>query len=98
MGLTDDDVDALLQLEQIGAAEGVFRADVSVTLPARTGDADADRQSAEGSIQAELQTITTAGTDAPYILDGRLPQAADETAVTQKFLADSGFELGDTII
>ncbi len=111
MGLTDDDVDALRKLEQVGAAEGIFRTDASVTLPARTENADTDGQPAEesrqtaagsvkaagGSIRAELQTITTAGIDAPYILDGRLPQTAGETAATQKFLADSGFELGDTI-
>lgn len=83
-GLTDDDVAALAQVEG-----------VDVVQPERT-------QSVETEVDGTLKSVTmteigVAGLDQPYLQEGEMPDEAGEVAVTEKFLLDSGLEIGDTI-
>ncbi|MGN1192050.1 MAG: FtsX-like permease family protein [Dorea sp.] len=82
LGLTQEDVDALEKLEEVEVAEGIY----SETVQAHVGGKN---------LSIQLQTLSEEGMNEPYILEGHLPEKADEAVVTQKFLDDSGAELGD---
>ena len=82
LGLTQEDVDALEKLEEVEVAEGIY----SETVQAHVGGKN---------LSIQLQTLSEEGMNEPYILEGHLPEKADEAVVPQKFLDDSGAELGD---
>ena len=83
LGLTDDDVEALAGLDGIEAAEGGYSETVNL--------------SGDSHKSVEIRTIGTSGMNAPYVVEGTLPEAADEIAVTQSYLNDSGKSIGDTV-
>ncbi len=83
LGLTDGDVEALLNVEGIEEAEGIYTETVEVELSDRT-------------FNITMRTLSEKGIDEPYITQGRLPESADEAVVTQEFLSESGLSLGDT--
>lgn len=84
LGLTEKDVDAIAALARIDVAEGVY-AETAYT--------------AVGSMRekVQVQSISRENIDQVLVLEGELPEADDEVAVTQKFLKDSGKAIGDTI-
>ena len=82
LGLTSDDVTALAALEGVEAAEG------SWVETAHTSVDDA-RSS------VTVRTLMASGMNEPYVVEGRLPQAADEVAVTEEYLEESGKAIGD---
>lgn len=84
LGLTGDDVKALAALDGVGVAEGSW----SETAYTQVGDARA---------QVSVMAWEQGGMNEPYLLDGRLPEAAGEVAVTSEFLEDSGLSLGDAV-
>ena len=45
----------------------------------------------------EVKALSESGLNVPYVVEGALPQRADEVAVTQKFIDASGLDIGDTV-
>ncbi len=84
LGLTGEDVAALAALDGVAEAEG----GVSLT---------ADTPAGGGTGKAEVRTLSSAGLNQPYLLEGSLPAEPGQIAVTRKYLEDSGKALGDTL-
>lgn len=84
LGLTEEDVQALAQVDGVETAEGGYSQTV------RT-DVDGVRKN------AEMTMLSPKGLNVPYLLDGALPGRAGEIAVTQKYLDESGKSIGDTL-
>lgn len=84
LGLTDDDVAALGDVEGVALAEGGYAETVYT-------DATGSRAS------ADMKALSDDGLNAPYVVEGALPDAAGEVAVTSQYLADTGKEIGDTL-
>ncbi len=84
LGLTEQDVRALAALEGVEAAEGSYSE--TVTTQVR------DQQRS-----AEVKMLSDAGINAPYLLEGTLPQSAGEIAVTQNYINETGKAPGDTL-
>ncbi|MCD8299816.1 MAG: FtsX-like permease family protein [Clostridiales bacterium] len=83
LGLTDDDVDALAALDDVLAAEGEFSESVFTEV--------------EGSHSEALVRTLGSKINIPTVLEGTLPETADEIAVTQTYLDDTGKKPGDTL-
>ena len=83
-GQPDDDVMALRRIDG-----------VDVVQPDRTQSATTDVGGTDKSVT--MTEIGIAGLDQPYLQEGRMPAKAGEVAVTEKFLIDSGHDIGDTI-
>lgn len=84
LGLDDDDIAALASVEGVEAAEGGW-----------TETTYTDVEGARASV--EVKALSARGLNMPYVVDGELPEAADEVAVTQKFIDASGLKIGDTV-
>lgn len=84
LGLDDDDIAALAPVEGVEAAEGGW-----------TETTYTDVEGARASV--EVKALSVRGLNMPYVVDGELPETADEVAVTQKFIDASGLEIGDTV-
>ena len=84
LGLTDEDVEALAALEGVEAAEGGYVETAYTTV---------------GSVseKVDVKALSPSGMNEPLVLEGRLPESADEIAVTQRYLKDSGLSIGDTV-
>ena len=83
-GLTDDDIVALRRIDGVDTIQ-----------PERTQSATTDVAGTDKSV-----TMTEIGVeclDLPYLQEGRMPTKAGEVAVTEKYLIDSGHDIGDTI-
>ena len=85
MGLTEEDVETLSRIEGIEDVEGIYSETVYTLVNDQTK-------------QAEVNVLTQKEINAPYILEGELPLRADEIAVTQKYIMDTGKQIGDTIV
>ena len=84
LGLTEEDIEALNALEDVEAAAGFYSESVHLQV--------------DGSSRtAEVRTISETGVDAPYLLEGRLPEKPGEIAVTVKYMTDSGCRIGDSL-
>lgn len=84
LGLTQADVEALEAVEGIAACDGGY----NETVHTLVGGA---RQT------ANMVMLGKKGLNRPYVEAGRLPTAAGEVAVTQKYLDASGLGLGDSL-
>lgn len=84
LGLTDEDIEALKKLPGISDIEGTY----SETVYTYFND---KKQTAAMTLLSEKDF------NKPYILSGRLPEKADEIAVTSKYLSQTGKSLGDTL-
>ena len=85
LGMTEEDVDALQELEEVELAEGAY----SETVHIRIG---------EKNRSVSLKTLSESGMNQPYLLEGELPQKPDEIAVTLGFSEETGSSVGDTIV
>ena len=83
-GLTDDDIVALRRIDGVDTIQ-----------PERTQIATTDVAGTDKSVT--MTEIGVEGLDLPYLQEGRMPTKAGEVAVTEKFLIDSGHDIGDTI-
>ena len=83
LGLTDADIAVLSQVEGVEVAEGGFQESAQITVNGAHASVDVNALSAAFNV--------------PYVVEGELPQAAYEVAVTQAYLDDSGKKLGDTL-
>ena len=84
LGLTDEDISALEQMDEIEEAQGFYSETMQVKV-------------ADGSRSLALKTFTEDGIDRPYVTEGRLPEQADEIAVAEGYLKDSGKKIGDKV-
>ena len=83
-GLTDEDIAELAAVDGVAQSEGGFE-ETTYTL--------VDGLRATITVKALLAS----GMNEPYVVEGRLPESADEVAVTEKYLKDSGKQIGDTL-
>lgn len=84
LGLTDDDLAALKAVDGVEVAQDERSA---------TGEVDLE----DGVKSVTVSEIDTDGLNRPYLQRGRMPRAAGEIAVTQRFMLDAGAKLGDTL-
>lgn len=84
LGLTEQDVEALATLDGVEHVEGAY----SETVHMQIG---------EGNCSVALKTLSESGMNEPYLLEGELPQHAQDVAVTIRFAEDTGAQLGDII-
>ncbi len=83
LGLTEDDVKAIQEVEGIEKADGGYSADALCT---------------EGDNQIVVHVMSMLPSmNQVQLEDGRLPESADECAVDVDFLAESTLKIGDTI-
>ena len=83
LGLDEDDLAALQSLDGVLCAEGEYSQTVYTEI--------------DGTMnEAEIHTIGTE-INVPTVVEGRLPEAADEIAVNETYLIESGKEVGDTL-
>ena len=84
LGLSDDDVDAVAALDGVDVAEGIY----SETVYTPVG---------KTIKRAAVQSLSQKDIDQPVLIDGDLPEAADEVAVTSSYLKRSKKKIGDTL-
>lgn len=84
LGLTEEDVEALVQVNGVETAEGAYSETV------HTDVAGVGRS-------AEMTVLSSKGLNIPYLLAGTLPTKEGEIAVTQKYMGESGKSIGDTL-
>ena len=83
LGLTDEDVTAIADLENIEKAEGSYQTDAIVNLE-------------EEEVVVKLESILD-NINKLEIVEGRLPENKNECVVEPNFLLGTGYNLGDTI-
>ena len=88
LGLTDDDITALLQDKDVAAAAGIR----SVSADIKSSDSKTETLLSD----AAVTTLNDAGIDALYLLKGSLPSAADEALLTEKTAKNNGLSIGDS--
>lgn len=86
MGLTQDDVDAVAEIEGTLSAEGAYSA-----------DALASGGTGQDTLTVKAISLSESGMNTPAVSQGRLPERADECLVEEGLLITLGVELGDTI-
>ncbi len=84
LGLTAEDVSVLAGVEGVEAAEGGYIETVHTEINGVSKSAD-------------MTVLSRSGINAPQLLAGALPTRADELAVTQKYLDESGNSVGATL-
>ena len=82
LGLTREDLEVLEELEAVESIEGVY----SETVHVLVGNND---------LNVSMKTYYPGGINQPYVLEGHLPQAINEVAITEKFSKASGLSVGD---
>lgn len=85
MGLTDTDVEVLAQMAGIDDVEGSYSEDVFIQVDGKTK-------------QATVNVLSDKGINMPYLLEGDMPMRSDEILVTQKYILETGAQIGDTIV
>jgi len=84
LGLTEEDVDVLRQVEGVEEAEGFF----SEIVHTKRGEVNKT---------AEVKVVKNEGLNLPYVVEGTLPKAAGEIAVTKNYMSDTNKKVGDTV-
>lgn len=84
LGITQGDVDALSELEGVEFAEGGYSETAYVKVAGERASVD-------------VKALSDSGFNEPYLVEGRLPEAPGEVAVTAGYLKDSGKSIGDTL-
>ena len=85
LGLTEEDVEALSKIDGIEAVEGAYSETVYTNVNGQTK-------------QATVNVLSQKDINVPYILEGEMPLRSDEIVVTQKFMMESGKNLGDKLV
>ncbi len=83
LGLDEDDIAALSALEEVLAVEGEY---------AKTVYTDVDGVHEEAKVRTLCDELNV-----PTVLEGELPDAVGEIAVTESYLLDTGKQIGDTL-
>lgn len=84
LGLTQDDVDELAGIGGIAVAEGGYEIETYTEV---------------GGIRSTvmLKTLLSSGINEPYVVEGSLPDAPNEIAVTENYLHTANKSIGDTV-
>lgn len=85
LGLTDEDLDALKNVEGVSEAEGGYSETV-YTLH------DEVRKS------IEIHTLSEKGFNKPYLVEGKLPEKENEIVIVNHFQSQTGKGVGDEIV
>ncbi|MBQ8518938.1 MAG: hypothetical protein IJ455_04925 [Agathobacter sp.] len=85
MGLTEDDVEVLAKIEGIEDVEGAYSETVYTQVNGQTK-------------QATVNVLSQKDINVPYVIEGEMPLRSDEIVVTQKFMNESGKQLGDKLV
>ena len=85
LGLSDDDVLEIQNMEGIAKAEGSF----SEIVHTKNGDVNKT---------AEVKVYRENGLNIPYVLDGKLPETAKEIVVSENYLKETGKSIGDSLV
>lgn len=83
LGMTDDDVAALLTLDGVASAEGIFTKDYLCET--------------ENAMVVTKVLSLTDQINQVKVLDGRYPERYNECIADQQFLDASGYQIGDTV-
>ncbi len=84
LGLTQDDVDELAGIGGIAVAEGGYEIETYTEV-------DGIRST------VMLKTLLSSGINEPYVVEGSLPDAPNEIAVTENYLHAANKSIGDTV-
>lgn len=84
LGLTQDDVDELAGIEGVAVAEGGYEIETYTEV-------DGIRST------VMLKTLLSSGVNEPYVVEGSLPDAPNEIAVTENYLHAANKSIGDTV-
>lgn len=84
LGLTQDDVDELVGIEGVAAAEGGYEIETYTEV-------DGIRST------VMLKTLLSSGINEPYVVEGSLPDTPNEIAVTENYLHAANKSIGDTV-
>lgn len=84
LGLTDEDVSALSEIEGVDSAEGAYSETVHTMLDGR-------------EYTSEVKALSSSGMNAPSIVEGVMPARAGEIAVNREYAIKSGKSIGDTV-
>lgn len=85
MGLTETDVEVLSRIAGIEAVEGAYSETVFTQVNGQTK-------------QAVVNVLSQEDINVPYLLEGEMPLRNDEILVTQKYLNQTGKQIGDTLV
>ncbi len=85
LGLTDDDVEALADLDEVKAVDGGY----NETVYSKVGGI---RKS------IDVRTLSDKGFNMPYLLEGNLPENEKEIVITENYKNHSGNGVGDYIV
>ena len=83
LGLTDDDVEAIKNVQGIENAEGSYQADAIVKI-------------GEEEVVVKLETFSN-NINKLNLVEGKLPENQSECVVEERFLQGTGHSIGDTI-
>ena len=103
LGLTDDDLDALLQVDGVEQVMGAFECDVEAsmngadyTMRVHSLPSSAAQSSYDGA--SSVLADDDAYLNRLVLVDGRWPQADDECVICADRIMDSPFAVGDAIV
>lgn len=85
LGLTEEDVEALESLDGVSYAEGGYNVIVYTVV-------DDVRKS------IEIRTLSENEMNMPYLLEGEMPEEADEIVITKTYKNETGKGIGDQIV
>lgn len=83
MGLTDDDVTAIKNVENVKTVEGSYQTDAIVSI-------------SDEDVIVKLETITN-DLNKLKLVDGKMPENENECVVEENFLLGTGHSIGDKI-
>lgn len=85
LGITEEDLDALRDLDTISVVDGGYSETVYIL-----------NDNVKESI--EVYTLSAQEMNQPYLIDGRMPESENEILITENFLHETDKKIGDTIL
>lgn len=83
LGLTDDDIVAIKNIQDVESVEGTYQTDAIVKI---------EEEEATAKVEAFSENMNTLD-----LIEGKLPENKYECVVENKFLVETGYKIGDTI-
>ena len=83
LGLTDDDIMAIKNIQDVESVEGTYQTDAIVKI---------EEEEATAKVEAFSENMNTLD-----LIEGKLPENKYECVVENKFLVETGYKIGDTI-